>query len=117
MSQPSSAIITRGRALPLAALAAVLALLIWTAQTDAAEVAPPPGETAPIAISFAPPSGHDAPAIVTCSWNPRTPREVSRTSSGDGGGDWVQYDQHIQRSCTDGVDRSYNRRYWQRDDS
>lgn len=117
MSLPSSAIITRNRILPLAALLAVLALLIWTAQTDAAEVAPSPGETAQIAISFAPPSGHHAPAITTCQWNPQTPREVARTPSGDGGGDWVQYDQYISRPCTDGVDRSYTRRYWQRDDS
>lgn len=115
MSQPSSAIITRSRVLAVAALFAALALLAWTAQTDAAEVAAPAGEAETIAISFAPPAGQHAPAIVTCPSTFETPREISRTPAGDGGADWVQYDQRITRMCTDGIDRSYTRRFWRRD--
>ena len=113
---PSIKTTARSRALPLAALAAILALLVWTAQTDAAEVAPPTGEAETIAISFAPPAGLPAPAQqVTCTWEPQTPREIGRSAATDDGGDWVHYSQQIQRTCTDGVDRSYSRSYWSRD--
>ena len=116
MSRPASKITARSRALPLAALLAALALLAWTAQTDAAEVAPPAGEAETIAISFAPPAGQPAPAQqVTCTWEPQTAREIGRNAATDGGGDWVHYTQQIQRTCTDGVDRSYSRSYWSRD--
>lgn len=91
----------------------VLALLAWTASAGAADVAPPNAEAEAVAVSFAPPVEHETRLMVTCTSTVSSHRQIN--TSVINGVTWRQFEDRISKTCTDGVDRSYTRRYWHAD--
>ena len=97
--------------LAIASLLLALGVLALTASAGAAGVAVPDAEADAVAISFSPPADDSqTPQIATCSRTVTSHRQISTQVIN--GATWRQFEDHISRSCTDGVDRSYNTRYW-----
>ena len=100
----------RSARLATALLIPALALLAWTASTAAADIAPPNAEAEAVAISFAPTVENETRMMVTCTSSVTSHRQIA-TAVIDGV-TWRQFEDRITKTCTDGVDRSYNNRYW-----
>lgn len=97
--------------LAIASLLLALGVLALTASAGAAGVAAPDAEGESVAIAFGPPAeDSQTRQIVTCSRTVTSHRQISVQVIN--GATWRQFEDHISRSCTDGVDRSYNTRYW-----
>lgn len=113
MTRANRPTIAGGRSVRLAIASLLLALgvLALTASAGAAGVAVPDAESEAVAIAFGPPADDSqTPQIVTCSRTVTSHRQINTQVIN--GVTWRQFEDHISRSCTDGVDRSYNTRYW-----
>ena len=115
MTSAHSPTIFSGRFARLAVvlLIPLLAALAWTMSAGAADVALPGAEAESVAISFAPPVEDETRLMVTCTSTVTSHRQINTRVIN--GVTWRQFEDRISKPCTDGVDRSYTRRYWHAD--